>query len=237
MNATATTERGLLMNREMVLATINGRKAQTRRLDGLGMVNERPDQFSHAEVRDDGVTWDFWYGADSYVVKCPYAVDRIWVREDFTYWEDEETLEDFIEYTADKSRRSLGDWKHPHPIYDHCVGRFGKTTPSIHMPRWACRLTLEVTDVRVERLQDITPKDAIAEGVTGWAIEEADRRLYDETGARRTTPTGPNPLDGSQRGVPYLVNAFADLWESINGAGSWEANPWLWCVSFRKQEN
>ena len=82
MNTTTKT-RPIICTAESVRAMLAGTKTQTRRTSNLEMVNERPDQFTHATSRDDGLTWDFWYGADSYVVQCPFGVpgDRLWVRE------------------------------------------------------------------------------------------------------------------------------------------------------------
>lgn len=79
-------------------------------------------------------------------IPCPFGQvgDRLWVRESFTFGEEPDG-EDFLIYKADDARRSLSEWKYPHAIYDYCVGRFGKTIPSIHMPRWASRITLEIT--------------------------------------------------------------------------------------------
>ena len=92
----------------------------------------------------------------------------------------------------------------------------GKTRVSIHMPRWASRITLKVTDVRVQRLQDISEEDAIAEGIledgAGWC------------GYKTATVTGP-----WQR---HAEDAYRNLWESINGPGSWDANPWVWAYTF-----
>lgn len=81
-----------------------------------------------------------------------------------------------------------------------------RTVPSIHMPRWASRINLEITGVRVERLQEISVSDAIAEGYDG-SIQ--------------------SPVDPS-------IKWYSDLWESINGSGSWDTNPWVWVVNFRR---
>ena len=89
--------------------------------------------------------------------------------------------------------------------------------PSIHMPRWASRITLEVTGVRVERLQDISEADAIAEGVTG--VSSGGVTLF--------TTTGVNCFQAAK-------DAYAALWELINGPGSWDANPWVWVVEFKR---
>lgn len=88
----------------------------------------------------------------------------------------------------------------------------------IHMPRWASRLTLELTEVRVERLQDISETDAVAEGCDHNGPCDHARQSCEDIGC-----FGSN----SYRGGYY------DLWNSINGDGSWAANPWVWCLSFR----
>ncbi|MGL4684192.1 MAG: hypothetical protein ACRCV4_14320, partial [Hafnia alvei] len=91
-----------------------------------------------------------------------------------------------------------------------------KWTPSIHMPRWASRITLEITGVRVERLQDISQEDAQSEGMelTGWR------------------PSYSDPDSGGECATPY--DNFAALWESIYGEESWNANPWVWVIEFRR---
>lgn len=118
--------------------------------------------------------------------------------------------EDFLVYKADGAKRSLSEWRYPHSIYDHCIGRFDKTIAAIHMPRWASRLTLEITGVRVERLQEISEADCIAEGVT------------------------PDRATDHPRGVHYT--AYMDLWQSINGPESWAANPWVWVIEFKRTD-
>jgi hypothetical protein len=122
-----------------------------------------------------------------------------------------------VAYRADLSARFQhpGRYAEPGavPAYDLESWNFGslRWRPSIHMPRWASRITLEVAGVRVERLQEITPDDAIAEGVFG-------------EGRYNTQP-----------GMPYPVATFAALWDSINDKRApWASNPWVWVVEFRR---
>jgi hypothetical protein len=90
--------------------------------------------------------------------------------------------------------------------------------PSIHMPRWASRILLEITGVRVERLADISKDDAMAEGIV--VQPDGGFGLADSTHYNFSDPT----------------DSYCSLWESINGDGSWYANPWVWCISFRRVE-
>lgn len=141
---------------------------------------------------------------------CPYGQpgDRLWVRETHGY-----------------KIRSVGGTPHESIAYRatdpdavHCYGSSGdevamKWRPSIFMPRRHSRITLEIVSVRVERLQDIKPEDCIAEGCTGG--------------------------HGSISGYGYSATEkehFRNLWESINGPESWEANPWVWVVEFKRVE-
>lgn len=129
-----------------------------------------------------------WYPE---VIKCPYEVgDILWVRETFTNSEEYP----FIFYKADADDVSI-KWK-----------------PSIFMPKSACRLFLQVKSVRVERLQDITEEDAIAEGAKHG-------RFY-----------GLGQIGGSIR------EGFFELWETINRKGSVNKNPWVWVIEFEKIE-
>lgn len=207
--ASAIRERPILFSAPMVQAILAGRKTVTRRV-----VKERqfPAPF-HQRCSAVGVAVALreMYEQGRFEERpFPYGQpgDRLWVRETWA--------------------------KVPHPpaISDRCkVGPegWGATwradwtgnpsgytwKPSIHMPRWASRLTLEVTGVRVERLHDITEEDAKAEGV------EAKR------GAGAA---------GIQAGPVHLshVVGFRELWCDINGPESWDANPWVWAVSFRR---
>jgi len=139
--------------------------------------------------------------ADNWTGKCRYGQrgDRLWVRE---------TWQSLVIHDGlSPSDIPVGaDIQYP-ATYD---GWVSKRRPSIHMPRWASRITLEITGIRVERLQDISENDAVAEGVEFW------------------TPT----VDVDP--VPSPRPAYRLLWESINGAGSWGLNPWVFVIEFKR---
>lgn len=184
---TQATERPILFSAPMVRAILEGRKTQTRRI-----VKHQPLP---------------WVGPDppGWPPPCPYGQlgDRLWVRET---WAQPTSLDPGPTfYRAD---------------YPSCVPRQFENVPpaeavrwrpSIHMPRWASRITLDVTGVRIERLQDISEADAMAEGVV-----ETHAHLRD---------LGP---------CMEWCYAFEDLWTRINGAGSWNANPWVWVIEFKR---
>lgn len=150
---------------------------------------------------------------------CPYGSigGRLWVRE--TWARDSE--DGALFYRADVGTgNEADDWQH-----NIDVGASGyRWRPSIHMPRAASRITLEITAVRVERLQDISEEDAIAEGVE--AIPSTGENC------------GPNRFSVNCGWLflnsPTAAGAYAMLWEQINGAGSWDANPWVWVVEFNR---
>lgn len=234
-------ERSILMSAPMVRAILDGTKKQTRRV----MKPQPHPRFLargvHAVVpqwpHQDGVRW-FMNDGCSELVKCPYGQpgDRLWVRETFQYRGasyDGRGLEDaqwFRCYGAGDSwdpdfpsewepSRHMNVREMTGPGEDEGDGITGwitKKIPGIHMPRWASRITLEVTGVRVERLQDISEADTRAEGVS-----------YD-------------PGEGGTFHVPGLagcasdsaVDSYRKLWGQINGPGSWDLNPWVWVVSF-----
>lgn len=149
-------------------------------------------------------------------IRCPFGQvgDRLWVRETFDpiYGQSPPDRVIEIDYRADHSRRIKDD--------------FGarRWTPSIHMPRWASRILLEVVSVRVERLRDISEADAIAEG------SYLDRcaclpRSKDRTPMHAAFKLETCHIHGSE---------FSHLWESINGVGSWDDNPWVWVIEFKR---
>lgn len=220
------TERPILFSGPMVRALLDGRKTQTRRIVKPQPSDYRPETVAPQKLRGEppkhdrpyfdayngGPHWCWWdqynrQGRDW--IKCPYGIpgDTLWVRETW----------------------GLNDWKHggrnpipktrPVDLYadaltyratedDPEILQEMPFRPSIHMPRWASRLTLTITEVRVERLQDISDPDAEAEGVQIPALVPILGAFW-------------SSRDG-----------YARLWEHINGKGSWAANPWVWGVTF-----
>jgi len=229
-------ERPILFSAPMVRALLDGSKTQTRRIFKLppgcawygGLGGEKEGWLQD----DTGPAW--WHVSEQ---RCPYGQpgDRLWVREAWAPREiDPECTTAAYRATDDECN---GPWK-----------------PSIHMPRWACRMELEIISVRVERLQDISEADAVAEGIerpeamSAVSLEAMD--VWSE---------------GSERACFNALNQpiaqYRRLWESLNAAGrpalpanpkskryarvkawldkhpdttSWAANPWVWCVEFRR---
>lgn len=259
----------ILYQPEMALATLEGRKTQTRRTRGLGKINERPDDWRfagtiggnpiafalavstiklcHPVPTDKGFTnWHLFKNkkGESAICKCPYGQpgDVLWVRETFRkiYRADENGYIDFsrfdLEYAADN----------PEPVYEVDGDGFqvfdskGQEKmlpfkPSIHMPYAACRQWLKVKSVRVERAQDISEADALTEGIQ---IITGIKSLTDADTGETVKGSGDaykNYLDVSQVCI-WPTDSFETLWIKINGQASWDANPWVWCVSFEPCE-
>ncbi|ADO48101.1 hypothetical protein [[Enterobacter] lignolyticus] len=209
-------ERGMIFNSEMVRALLDGRKTQTRRpvkfkprepgLDlnsiGLGLgyyCNGAPDRGYVLRSRG-GACWN----DRTYPAHCPHGKpgDRIWVRET---WTPESIDAEDGSYSPDYRATANGQ-----PVS-------GKWTPSIHMPRRASRILLEVSDVRVERLNDISEADAQAEGVA--QLRGGYWKHYQPEWTQHQL---------SARG------SFVTLWKSIYGEESWQANPWVWVIEFKR---
>lgn len=212
-------EHPILFSGEMVRAIRDGRKTQTRRVikpqpkDAVEMTVAYPDGdgnfifWSDDYPALDEFTLKAYPKGNGRGFKCPYGKpgDRLWVRETFSHDASDKGNQKRVSYKADGSgiRTSVRD-------FDTGERYELPWRPSIHMPRWASRLTLEVIVVRVERLNDISEEDARAEGVQ------------------------PNQLTTIQ---PYRA-AFCGLWDSINekrGYG-WLDNPWVWVVEFKVKE-
>nr|WP_249431910.1 morphogenetic protein [Enterobacter kobei] len=203
----------MIFNGEMVRAILNGRKTQTRREVTNATANLLDLQKKHQNSK--------------YAIGCPYGKpgDRIWVRE--TWQAIHDSVDEFGHVEERTYAPSIPKEKdrYWHTVYAEHFGDENREDrgfpwrPAIHMPRWASRLTLEITDVRVERLNSISQEDAQAEGMelTGWR------------------PTYSDPDSGGEAWTPY--DNFAQLWESIYGEESWKANPWVWVIEFKVVPN
>lgn len=196
-------ERPILFSAPMVRAILDGSKTQTR----------RPIKSPAKNMQRAGMH-------EKLLALCPFGApgDRLWVREAFALiWpgeaEPENVRENAVEYRADGDEsRFPGEWP-PETRDDPDRPRW---RPAVHMPRWASRITLEVAGVRVERAQDVSAEDLLAEGVTREVVAE---------------------MLGCRPGnFPTLQDAWRLAWMHIYGAESWEANPWLWVIEFRRVE-
>lgn len=228
-------ERPIIFNTEMVKAILDGRKTQTRRLvndnhtqaiEFMGGSNEENDEFEFI-----GLNYGKW-GDDSnehgpeWLVSCTEypeegvlpigqllgAVgDRLWVRETFSTlssgsYEQEKpaqgTNQDIRYFASDRLASS-----------DKNIRGYG-WIPSIHMPRWASRINLEITNVRVERLNAISEEDALVEGMDNGTSDAAIAAGWYEKPQR----------------------AFQRLWTQIYGEENWSSNPWVWVIEFKRVE-
>ncbi|QIK14897.1 morphogenetic protein [Leclercia sp. 29361] len=192
----------MIFNEDMVRALLDGRKTQARRLlkQAIG-----PSLSVDIAEGSPGVAELSWLCGDGpghevneriKLISCPYGKpgDRIWVCETWARYNIDQNSHD-LAYRATTPE----DWPEG-----------GRWRPAIHMPRWASRILLEITDVRVERLQDITLGDICKEFGCG---------LYEF------------------RPATYGFQAWEELWKSIYGDDSWQANPWVWVVEFKVVPN
>lgn len=226
------TERGMIFNGEMVRAILDGRKTQTRRT-----VKQQPDEDGLAKVTNGP-----WVDTSERNYRCPFGDvgDCIWVRETFqgplfdyeqmeAYLEDSSGFEkpEFCQYAADGGHR---------PEYQDADDNLRHGwRPSIHMPRWASRITLEITGVRVERLNAISEEDAIAEGMQGVICpcckgdSEYSTSQYD---AETLAVVDEIPC----RACESNRSKFFTLWDSIYGYGQHCIGEWVWVIEFKLVE-
>lgn len=226
-------ERPILFSGPMVRAILDGRKTQTRRT-----IKNSKRHWSGTE--NDG------FGGFK-LNECPYGQpgDRLWVRETWCLKHDG----DGFVYNKDGNRDSSCVWYRADGTEVVSVDGDGFSqwnqdgtakspwSPSIHMPRWASRITLEITDIRVERLNDISRDDAKAEGIerVGFSEHAIDTPGGEEMVDLRCWRNYTNPR--TPFGSMSQIHSFASLWESINGEGSWDENPYVWVVEFKKVTN
>lgn len=218
-------ERGMIFNAEMVRAILNGSKTQARRI-----VKPQYQHESQQLVKCEDGLFRWWIKGAQMPHGGPInqkhgkVGDRIWVRETFA------------KGLCTKSTLAYRATHKPEDL----EGGFWETikwTPSLHMPRWASRILLEITNMRVERLQDISDEDCIAEGIIPVSIErDLDHQFW-----RDYRLSG----DGT-----FCVNtpreSFESLWKSVRGKsfdseedtgpGSWYSNPWVWVIEFKRVE-
>lgn len=205
-------ERGMIFNSEMVRAILSGQKAQTRRIVKYVTADNCMTLTKPSKTRD---------GVYTHVMDapkhglCPHGNvgDRIWVRETWQgplvdFERSDDLLRNPEKYEKPENCVYAADGVPAPEFYDaddnlRCCWR-----PSIHMPRWASRITLEITGVRVERLQDISEVDASAEGITP-------------------------AVGGVEHGWEHRFN-FRELWMGIYGESCWQANPWVWVIEFKR---
>ena len=232
-------ERPILFNGEMVRAILNGDKTQTRRpVVELGnawhidrLLGDWPLSQAPEHTPTGAWVWELQTDVDDsarYIFSCPFGVpgDQLWVRET---WAACRTYQGEYPAVAYKATGDIYIGNEKQPVLSVMAGKYGlsspdsygaapkniKWRPSILMPRWASRITLEVTDVRAERVQEIDRFDAIAEGIR-WTISDKNTvHVYEASKQTR--------------------ERFRELWDSIyakKGLG-WDVNPWVWVVMFR----
>ncbi|EZR10458.1 morphogenetic protein [Klebsiella pneumoniae] len=195
----------MIFNAEMVRALLDGRKTQTRR-----PIKWKQTRFTEIGEREDGSKWpwsedaehacDFWH-------PCPFGAvgDRIWVREAFRVHSRATDVATLVYKASERNSWTEQTRRVPVAVCNKPATP-EKWTPSLHMPRWASRILLEITGVRVERLRSMSQDDARAEGVIAAS----------------------GPMEAGL--------AFRELWDSIYGEESWKANPWVWVIEFKRVE-
>lgn len=202
------TDKPIIFSAPMVRALLDGRKTQTRRVIKVSTGPIAPG--------DVMVRWGPDFGGQCAIFRPRYAPgDRLWVREALRSVSERDadgTIADCISYAADGAypEHGLIEWPWQRAVL-----------PSIHMPRWASRITLTVTDVRVQRLQEISEADARAEGIE----QGRSGRFYDPVMSRGAAAH----FGGMHHGARA---AFQSLWNSLHGPEAWDANPWVVALTF-----
>lgn len=252
-------ERPILFSAPMVRALLDGRKTQTRRIFAHKPLAQWPYEFTGELVstlgypKSEGFLWAGFRDslkpdASSVFAKCPYGAvgDRLWVKE---AWRTSRGLDHCkptglaegapLEYLADQ-------WIAPHGMRDK-----GKVRTPLFMRRWMSRIVLEITAVRVERVQSISKADAVAEGIA--PVCHASEQFWENYQFTTKPPNAGEAIAGPNRIVKAFgdpVESYRSLWDSINGKGlakartgekkreaeaaRWASNPWVWGIEFRR---
>lgn len=232
----------------MVQAILSGEKTMTRRIKGLDEINKDSEIYQYRGALPPLNTHVFarmWKGnyVETVHINCPYGKpgDHLWVRETFAFTVGEHEPFDTLSYKADNFHRDIkrvvSDYPESemclHGWYDEDLSKEVKWRPSIHMPKAIARIWIEVEEVRVERLFDISDEDIKAEGVripvnNGKVVV----RLGVENSALKFLPQKSADIHYTQS--EFLFAFWAELWCKINGRANLDANPWVWVVKFRK---
>ena len=210
-------ERPILFSAPMVQAILSGRKTQTRRILKGSTEHKGPYNPAYLEAHKKSPGWS---------EICPYGRpgDRLWVRE----------THGFGKHAGEIVYKADGGWANI-PGFQVVACDKGKWRPSIHMKRAHSRILLEIVAVRVERLHDISEEDALAEGM-GKITKDGALFKYG-------IPDRDGYPGNDDSGWPWdqwevkASKAFQKLWKSINGEKSWDENPWVWVVEFKRIEH
>lgn len=213
-------ERPILFSAPMARAILSGHKTQTRRVVKWPAIPQRHDPDYDAHVLVDGWPWLHVHPGDGLNLEkklaCPYgsAGDRLWVKETWRERGSAQREDGRIPKCATGIYGPGDCW---FAATDHEWE--GPWRPSIFMPRWASRITLAIVDVAAERLNSISEEDAKAEGCAPkiWITSPLSAGAMGARGERGT-----------------CKDSYRDLWNDINGAGSWDANPWVWVITFKR---
>lgn len=222
---------GICFTDEEVRAIFAGRKTQKRQVVKLPRWAE-PDEFEidHAFFNGQRLDWPYAIAKASgcqAAISCPYGAvgDRLWVRETWNALCDGQWWHEMKVPLSDKNVLNWAITNPVEPAFDEAPSRW---LPSIHMPRWASRITLEITGVRVEMVKQISEIDAVAEGTRAKPEGEAYSPAH-HSWVYKPKSTLPNLMTGA-KGV------YAFMWDSINAKRgySWDENPWVWVVEFKQ---
>lgn len=237
-------ERPLIFTTQMVKAILDGRKTMTRRI----LDYTHPAVTGFVPNGEHG----YWMGTarsvqiiNQYIttfpfdIKCPFGKvgDRLWVREAFVpdpsadsdHWNDEDSQHTFYSWDGCGSKISelpKALKTNEHVCYKASVNHpeLSLWHPNYRMPRWASRILLEITNIRVERLNQISKEDAIAEGCSSYGP------FGEYMGAPHPT------INDHYQAYSNPVNAFKSIWEHENGNTEWDKNPWVWVIEFKAIE-